>query len=370
MNNYDVVIVGAGISGITLAERYANIKNFKVLIIDKREHIGGNCYDYYDNNGILVSKYGPHYFHTNDEGVWKYVSLFTKWNPYEHRVLGHVDGKIVPIPINMDTINILFGLSLETEDEVEKWLNKEREHIDDPKNSEEVALSLIGRRLYEKIFKGYTTKQWDKQPSELDPSVIKRIPVRTDRDDRYFTDKYQAMPENGYTSMFNKMLDHKNITLRTGTDWSDVKNTVKYKKLFFTGKIDSYFEHKFGKLEYRSLKFEFETIKKEYFQRTAQENYPNIDIPYTRIVEYKHATGQTNPYTVISKEYPTWEGEPYYPVPSESNKQLYQKYQEIAERKSKDGVYFVGRLANYKYMNMDQAFRNSLNIFKNTKNLN
>jgi UDP-galactopyranose mutase len=370
MNNYDILIVGAGISGCTLAERYATEKNAKVLIIDKRDHIGGNCYDFFDENGILISKYGPHYFHTNYEDVWKYVSRFTEWIPYEHRVLGHVDGKVVPIPVNITTVNKLFDLNIKTESEMQEWLEKERISIDNPKNSEEMALSLVGRRLYEKIFKGYTKKQWDKDPSELDPDVIKRIPVRLNSDDRYFTDKYQAMPKEGYTPIFESILNNKNITVITGTSWDDIKNITSYKKLFFTGRIDGYFEEKLGKLEYRSLKFDFQTIKKEYFQEAAQENYPDIDIPYTRIVEYKRATGQKHPYTVVSREYPTWEGDPYYPVPSQRNRELHKRYQEEAEKLEKEGVFFVGRLANYKYFNMDQAFKNALDFYHRLENVN
>jgi len=363
MNHFDIVIVGAGISGATIAERYAATSSKKILVIDYRDHIGGNCYDFYDKNGLLVSKYGPHYFHTNDEGVWEYVSRFTEWHPYEHRVLGHIDGKKVPIPVNRTTVNALFGLALKTEDEMRIWLESERKHIDSPKNSEEIALSLVGPRLYEKIFKGYTAKQWGKDPSELNTSVIKRIPVRLNEDDRYFTDIHQATPKDGYTKIFERMLSHPQITIMTSTSWEDIRNHISYEKLFFTGRIDSYFKEELGALEYRSLRFEFETLHKEYYQVAAQENYPDPLVPFTRIVEYKHATGQQHPYTVISREYPTWEGEAYYPVPSERNQALYEKYQEAAQEQESNNVYFVGRLANYKYLNMDEAFRNALNTF-------
>lgn len=363
MKHYDIVVVGAGISGATIAERYANLKNAKVLVIEKRNHIGGNCFDYYDENGILVAKYGPHYFHTNDETTWKYVSKFTEWIPYEHRVLGVVDGKKVPIPININTVNSLFNTKITTPAEMVSWLNQERIPISNPQNSEEVALSLIGQRLYEKIFKGYTTKQWGHDPRDLNPSVIKRIPVRHDHEDRYFTDKYQAMPKAGYTKIFEKMLAHKNIEVLTSTDWMEIKDNITFDKLFFTGRIDSYYQEELGKLEYRSLRFEMETIKQEYFQDGAQENYPDPDVPFTRIVEYKRATGQKHPFTVISREYPTWDGEPYYPVPSKQNETIYMKYQREAEKSEKDNIYFVGRLANYKYLNMDEAFKNALETF-------
>lgn len=366
---FDVVIVGAGISGATLAECYARTKKARVLVVEAREHIGGNCYDYYDKSGILVAKYGPHYFHTNDEGVWKYASRFTAWRPYEHRVLSIVDGKKVPVPVNITTVNELFGLSIKTGAEMDSWFEANREKIDNPQHSEHSALSRVGRILYEKMFKGYTQKQWDRHPSELDKSVMDRIPVRTNFDDRYFTDKHQAMPKDGYTEIFRKMLGDPLIEVRLNTGWEDIKEKVSWGKLFFTGRIDSYFKEELGKLEYRSLSFELETIEAENFQDAAQENYPSEKIPFTRIVEYKKATGQKHPHTVISREYPTWDGEPYYPVPSSRNQELYEKYRKAAVSEEQRGIYFVGRLANYKYFNMDQAFRNALDLFKKVEGI-
>lgn len=360
--NYDIIIVGAGISGITLAERYA-ASGKKVLILEKRDHIGGNCYDYYNADGILISKYGAHLFHTNLEDVWEYIHKFSKWYPYEHKVKSFVDGKLVPVPVNITTVNMLFNETLKTESEMQSWLKKKVEPITNPKNSEESALSRIGRELYEKMFKTYTKKQWDLWPSELEPSVMDRIPVRTNFDDRYFSDKYQALPKNGYTKLFERMLEHSNITVMVNTDYLQVKESfMNYEKLFFTGPIDSFFNDKYEKLQYRSIRFEFETYDKEYFQSNSVINYPN-DFDFTRVVEYKYFTGQKHPKTTISREYSTWEGEPYYPVPSQRNREVYVLYQKEAEKLEKEGIYFVGRLANYKYFNMDQAFKNALDLF-------
>ena len=361
---YDIIIVGAGISGATLAERYATKQNKKVLVIEKRDHIGGNCYDYYDETGILVSKYGAHIFHTSFEDVWHYVNKFTDWNPYEHKVLSSVDGKLVPVPVNITTVNMLHGLDIKNEKEMINWLEKNTSKNDNPKNSEEVALSRVGKNLYEKMFKNYTKKQWNMLPHQLNPSVIGRIPVRTNFEDRYFTDPFQAVPKKGYTELFKKMLDHPNITVKLNTDYFSLKNKLEnYEKLFFTGPIDQFFSYKYGeKLQYRSLRFAFETHDREYYQTNAVINYPN-DHEYTRIVEYKHFTGQKHPKTTISKEYPTWEGEPYYPVPSKENLKLFEKYQKEAKKAEKENIYFVGRLANYKYFNMDQAFKNALDLF-------
>lgn len=370
MNN-DIVIVGAGISGATLAERYASIGK-RVLLIEKRDHIGGNCHDYHNEDGILVSMYGAHLFHTNYEDVWKYVNRFSEWYPYEHRVKSFVNGRLVPVPVNIDTVNALFSLNIRTEGEMQKWLDVNTEKIDAPKNSEESALRRVGKVLYEKMFKNYTKKQWDMWPSELEASVMDRIPVRTNYDSRYFSDKYQALPMEGYTRMFERMLDHPNITVKLRTDYEDVRSLIgSYEKLFFTGPIDQFFEYKFGeRLQYRSLRFEFETYDKEFFQEYSVINYPSLDIPYTRIVEYKHFTGQKHSKTTISKEYSAWEGEPYYPVPSERNRQIYEKYQTEARKLEREGVYFVGRLANYKYFNMDQAFKNAIDLYKTLESKN
>jgi UDP-galactopyranose mutase len=360
---YDIVIVGAGISGLTLAERYSSLGK-SILVVESRNHIGGNCYDYLNDDGILVSKYGPHYFHTNDDSVWDYVQQFSKWRPYEHRVIAHIDNKEVPIPINIKTVNMLFNLSIETEEEMKAWLKDNVPIIPNPQNAEEAAIARVGQIMYEKIFKSYTKKQWGMDPINLDPEVTNRIPVRTNDDNRYFTDKYQALPKHGYTKLFEKMIKGRSIEVVLNTPWDEIKDYVNYsEKLFFTGRIDSYFHKKFGALEYRSLRFEFETLNQEHFQEFAQENYPSENVPFTRIVEYKIATGQKNSKTTISKEFPTWEGDPYYPVLSKRNQELYKKYQLSANELEKNNVYFVGRLANYKYFNMDQAFKNALDFF-------
>lgn len=366
MTTYDIIIVGAGISGATLAERFANVHHKRVLVLDKRDHIGGNCYDYINDDGVLVPKYGPHFFHTNHEDVWSYVSRFTDWHPYEHRVLSVVDGKRVPVPVNITTVNAIFGTNIGTEAEMEAWLASHREQIGKPANSEHSALMRVGKTLYEKMFKNYTKKQWDMWPSELDASVMNRIPVRINSEDRYFTDKHQAMPKEGYTKLFERMLDHALITVRLNTDYFDLRDKLTgYEKLFYTGPIDRFFDYKYGndgRLQYRSLRFEHETLDTPQYQTHAQINYPSLDVPHTRITEPKIATGQVHPKTTIIKEYSTWEGEPYYPVPSKRNQDLFERYKQEAET-VKD-VHFVGRLANYKYFNMDQAFKNALDTFQ------
>ncbi len=360
---YDIIIVGAGISGVVLAERFANVLNKKVLVLEKRNHVGGNCYDYINSDGILVSKYGAHLFHTNDDDVWGYVQKFSEWYPYEHRVLSYVDNILVPVPVNITTVNKLLGLSIQNENEMQQWLDENTEKISDPQNSEEAALRRVGKTLYEKLFKHYTKKQWDLWPSELEASVMDRIPVRSNFDDRYFSDKYQALPKSGYTQMFEKILNHPNITVKLNTDYFEIADQVgEYEKLFFTGPIDRFFNHKHGALQYRSINFLFETHDKERYQDCSVINYPN-NHEFTRIVEYKHFTGQEHPKTTISKEYSTWDGEPYYPVPTKRNRDIFEKYRLEATQSEASNIFFVGRLANYKYFNMDQAFKNALDLF-------
>jgi len=366
---YNIVIVGAGISGAVLAERYASIGK-KVLVIEKRDHIAGNCYDYYDEHGILVSKYGAHIFHTNFEDVWEYVQKFSKWRFYEHRVKAKIDtGELVPIPVNIETVNKVFGLKIKTEAEMIEWLDKNQVKNDQPKNAEEAALARVGKVLYEKLFKYYTKKQWDRYPAELDASVTNRIPVRTNFDDRYFTDKYQYLPVGGYTKMFARMLSNPNITVKLDQDYFDIKDQLKgIEKLFYTGPIDRFFNFMFSgdqKLEYRSINFVFESYNQEYYQDSSVVNYnaPGKE-NFTRIVEYKHLTGQKSPITTISKEYTVDADnshEPFYPVPNPRNQEIYEKYKEEADKLQ--NIYFVGRLANYKYFNMDQAFKNALDLF-------
>lgn len=359
----DILIIGAGISGAVLAERYA-ASGKKVLIIEKRDHIAGNCYDYYNEAGILVSKYGAHLFHTNYDDVWKYVKRFGDWYKYEHKVLAKVDGQLVPVPVNIKTVNMLLGTNIRNKKQMKAWLAENQVKNAHPSNGQEAALARVGPILYEKIFKNYTKKQWDKYPEELDASVLNRIPVRSDFDDRYFSDTYQFLPKGGYTKLFKKMLIHPNIQILRNTDYFDVRDDLpEFEKVFYTGPIDQFFDFKFSleeKLEYRSITFVHETLNQEFFQENSVVNYPN-DEEFTRIVEYKHITGQKHPQTTIVKEYTSDEGEPYYPVPNPRNQAIYNRYKKEAEKLT--NIYFVGRLANYKYFNMDQAFKNALDLF-------
>ncbi|RYY61693.1 MAG: UDP-galactopyranose mutase, partial [Chitinophagaceae bacterium] len=353
------LIVGAGFAGSVLAERLAS-ENKKVLIVDKRNHIGGNAFDHYNSDGLLVHKYGPHIFHTNSREVFDYLGRFTEWRPYEHRVLASVDGMLVPIPINLNTINALYGLNLNS-DEVEKFLALKAEKRTPVRNSEDVVVNKVGRDLYEKFFKGYTRKQWDLDPSELDASVAARIPTRNNRDDRYFSDTYQAMPAEGYTRMFERMLDHPNIKIMLNTDYKEIRDDVSYRKMIYTGPVDYFFDYCYGKLPYRSLEFKFETKEMDKYQQTGTINFPN-EHPYTRITDFKYLTGQVHPKTTVVYEYPKADGDPYYPVPRPENAELYKRYQLLAD--GAKNVFFTGRLATYKYYNMDQVVAQSLSLFR------
>lgn len=357
---YDYMIVGAGFAGSVLAERLARVENKKVLIIDRRNHIAGNAYDYYDEAGILVHKYGPHIFHTNSKDVFDYLSQFTEWRNYQHRVLASVDGQLLPIPINLNTINKMYGLNLNS-DELTDFFKERAEKKKEVLTSEDVVINSIGRELYEKFFKGYTKKQWNLDPSQLSASVIARIPTRTNKDDRYFTDTFQVMPLHGYTKMFEKMLDHPNIHVMLNTDYKDVMGVIPYKKLIFTGPIDEYFDFRFGKLPYRSIEFKFETLDQEKFQETGTINYPN-DYGFTRITEFKHLSGQKHHKTSIVYEFPKTDGDPYYPIPRPENASIYKQYHQLALQMK--NTYFVGRLATYKYYNMDQVVAQALATFK------
>ena len=357
---FDYLIVGAGFAGSVLAERLASQAGKKILIVDTRNHIGGNTYDFYNKDGILVHKYGPHIFHTNSREVYDYLGRFTTWRPYEHRVLASVDGMLVPIPINLNTINKLYGLHLSSA-EVDQFLQSKAEQKTRIVTSEDVVISKVGRELYEKFFKGYTKKQWDLDPSELDASVTARIPTRSNRDDRYFTDTYQGMPMFGYTRMFEKMLSHPNIKVMLNTDYKEIDGLIPYRKMIYTGPVDYYFDYCYGKLPYRSIEFQFETIDTEVFQSTGTINFPN-EHPYTRVTEFKYLTGQKHPKTTVVYEHPKADGDPYYPVPRPENAELYKKYQTLAA--SIKGVHFTGRLATYKYYNMDQVVAQSLKLYK------
>ena len=357
---FDYLIVGAGYAGSVLAERLARGAGKKVLLVDRRPHIGGNAYDCYDDSGILIHRYGPHIFHTNSKEVFEYLSEFTEWRPYEHRVRASVDGQLVPIPINLDTINQLYGLKLNSM-EVEDFFASMAEVRESIRTSEDVVVSRVGRELYEKFFRGYTRKQWGLDPSQLDAMVTSRVPVRTNRDDRYFTDTYQAMPQRGYTRMFENMLDHPNIKILLNCDYHEVKDEVAYDKLIFTGPVDEYFGYRYGRLPYRSLRFDFRTVNQEWVQPVAVVNYPNEHL-YTRVTEFKRLTGQEHPTkSTLVYEFPQGEGDPYYPVPRPENAELYKKYQALAE--TTPDVLFVGRLATYKYYNMDQVVGQALSVY-------
>ncbi|HEV7395268.1 MAG TPA: UDP-galactopyranose mutase [Pyrinomonadaceae bacterium] len=356
---FDYLIVGAGFAGSVLAERLAAGSDKKVLLCDRRPHIGGNAYDHYNDAGILVHKYGPHIFHTNSREVFEYLSRFTAWRSYQHRVRASVDGQIVPFPINLNTINNLYGLNL-TSFEVEGFFKKVAEPVECIRTSEDVVVSAVGRELYEKFFRNYTRKQWGLDPSELDASVTSRVPTRTNRDDRYFTDTYQAMPLNGFTRMFENMLDHPNIKTLLNCDYREIEKEIPFREMIYTGPVDAFFDYRFGKLPYRSLEFKHETHDTAIYQSAPVINYPNEQL-YTRVTEFKYLTGQEHAKTSIVYEFPQAHGDAYYPVPRKENADLYAKYKMLADQT--EGVHFVGRLATYKYYNMDQIVAQSLTTY-------
>jgi UDP-galactopyranose mutase len=357
---YDYLVVGAGFAGAVLAERLANAGR-SVLVIDRRPHVAGNAFDEPDEAGVLVHRHGPHIFHTNSPKVVEYLSRFTDWRPYEHRVLASVDGMLVPIPINRTTVNAMFGLELATDGEVEELYRGLAEPRQPVRTSEDVVIGRVGPLLYELFFRGYTRKQWGVDPSELAATVTARVPARTNDDDRYFTDTFQSMPADGYTAMFERMLDRPNIELGLGTDFAEVRDTVKCEHLIFTGPIDEYFGHRFGPLPYRSLTFRSETLEREWAQPVGVINHPN-DHAYTRVTEFKHLTGQRHPKTSVMYEFPMASGDPYYPIPRPENEELYKRYQTVAE--ATPGVTFVGRLGTYRYYNMDQVVAQALATFE------
>ena len=357
-SRYDYLVVGAGFAGSVIAERLAAGLGRSVLVCDRRDHVGGNAYDHRDAAGILVHKYGPHIFHTNSPEIFRYLSRFTAWRDYEHRVLASVGGELLPIPINLDTINRLYGLNL-SEEEMPAFLAARAEPNLEPRTSEEVVLSRVGRDLYEKFFRNYTRKQWGIDPSQLDAQVTARIPVRTNRDDRYFTDRFQAMPKQGFTRMFENMLDHTNIDLALAADYRELRDEVEFGELIYSGPVDEFFNYRFGKLPYRSLQFEHRTLDQEWLQPVAVVNYPNEHL-YTRITEFKHLTGQTHRKTSIVYEYPRAEGDPYYPVPRPENAAIYARYRALAQ--DCPNVRFVGRLGTYRYYNMDQVVGQALTV--------
>jgi UDP-galactopyranose mutase len=359
---FDYLIVGAGFAGSVLAERLAAGLGKRVLVVDRRPHIGGNAYDHYDDAGVLIHRYGPHIFHTNSQRIVDYLSRFTQWRPYEHRVLAVVDGQQVPIPINRTTLNALYGLTLGSDEEAADYLASRAEPVATISSSEDVVVNQIGRELYEKFFRGYTRKQWGLDPSQLDRSVTSRVPTRTNTDDRYFTDTFQQMPLHGYTRLFERMLDHPNIKVMLNTDYREIRDEVRYDHLVYCGPVDEYFDYRFGKLPYRSLKFRHQTLDQPQLQPVATVNYPSEEVPHTRISEYKHLTGQQHAKTSVTYEYPSAEGDPYYPIPRPENAELYKRYEALA--RETPGVTFLGRLGTYKYYNMDQVVGQALALYK------
>ncbi len=363
---FDFLIVGAGFAGAVLAERLASQRNRRCLVVDRRDHIGGNAYDFHDRAGVLLHQYGPHYFRTNSERVRDYLGQFTQWMPAAYKVLSWTDGRYWQFPINLNTFEQLLGRPSDSE-EMAATLEKWRVPIANPRNSEEVIVSQVGRALYEKFFQNYTRKQWRRDPSELDAAVCGRIPIRTNRDDRYVSDRFQEMPRDGYTAMFERMLAHPNIEVHLRTGYREARAQATYRHLIYTGPVDEYFDHCHGPLPYRSLRFEPETIEKEFYQPAVQVNYPN-DFEYTRILEIKHITGQTLPMTTIVREYPQDYGpgrEPYYPLPAPDARELYAKYAVMTE--TEKNVSFVGRMATYRYYNMDQVVGMALAEFERLK---
>lgn len=358
---FDWLVVGAGFAGCVLAERLATGRGDRVLVIDRRPHIGGNAYDRFNEDGLLIHQYGPHIFHTNSDMVFDYLSRFTAWRDYTHRVLAAVDGQLLPVPINRTTINQLYGLALATDAETEEWLAARAEPVATIATSEDVVVSKVGRELYEKFFRGYTRKQWGLDPSELDKSVTARVPTRTDTDDRYFSDKHQTMPLHGYTRMFESMVDNPNITIMLQAGYEDIRHLVPHKRVIYTGQIDEFFDYRFGRLPYRSLRFEHVTLDTPQHQDVAVINYPQTE-DYTRVTEYKYLTGQVHPKTAITYEHPTADGDPYYPVPRPENQELYGRYETLA--RATPDVWFVGRLATYRYYNMDQVVGQALATFR------
>jgi UDP-galactopyranose mutase len=360
----DTLVVGAGYAGAIMAERLASQCGRAVLVVDRRDHVAGNAYDYVDEHGVLIHGYGPHIFHTNADSVVEYLSQFTDWRPYEHRVVTKVGDQLLPIPINRTTVNMLYGLDLRTDEEVEAFYAERAEPIAYVRTSEDSVVSKVGRDLYEKFFRGYTRKQWQRDPSELHASVCARIPTRTNTDDRYFTDRFQKMPADGYTAMFERILDHPLIEVRLGTDFDAVRDDVEYDHLVYTGPIDAFYDYEFGALPYRSLEWEMRvepTPAGGLAQPAASINYPSEDVPWTRTTEFRHLTGQVHDVSTIAVEYPRAEGDPYYPIPNDESRALYKRYEALAA--AQPDVTFVGRLARYQYLNMDQVVAQALTTF-------
>lgn len=366
---FDFLIVGAGFTGSVLAERIATQLDQEVLVVERRNHIAGNAYDYYNGEGILVHKYGPHIFHTNSKKVWKYLSRFTRWRPYYHKTLGVVEGKKVPVPFNLNSLHACFPQRYAEKLEallIDRFGYGEKVPILKLREKSDGELNFLAGYIYKNVFLGYTLKQWGVTPEELDASVTARVPVYISRDDRYFQDTWQAIPQQGYTEMFRGMLDHKNIKLLLNTDYREIVNDITFNRMIYTGPIDTFFDCTHGELPYRSLRFEFRTADTERFQEVGIVTYPN-NHDFTRITEFKYLTGQNCRKTTYALEYPQahvpGESIPYYPVPKEKNRQLFRKYKAECNRLN-GSVLFAGRLADYQYYNMDQATARALSVFE------
>lgn len=359
-----VLIVGTGLTGATLARQLAE-NGHQILVIDKRAHLAGNCYDQMRDD-ILISRYGAHLFHTNSQSVWQFLQQFSQWRPYEHQVLTKINDQSVNLPVNINTINQLFGLKLKTGKEMRYFLSKQAIQLDKVENLADYLLTNVGQVIYQKIFYGYSRKQWGIDPACLDTSLSSRLPIRFNFDNRYFTDKYQALPLGGYTSLVKKMLDHPQIKVQLKSDYFKLsKNFVKdFAKVIYTGPIDRYFNYRFGRLEYRSLKFEFSKVEAEYYQNNSVINFPDLTVPYTRIIEFKYfdPTAQALKHSIIAREYPKSKGEPYYPVPRKRNQELLTKYLIQVKELEKVCVYFAGRLGTYRYLNMDEAVAEAMKL--------
>ena len=367
MFNSEIIIIGSGPVGCVLAERFSNDANLNCLVIDKRPHIGGNCYDEINKKGLLYHKYGPHYLRFKNKKTYNYLSNFTKWIPGEYIVKSKVNNKLYPIPINLETIESFFNIKFKNKSEAIDFIKKKKLNIKNPSNAEDFILSKLGREIYENFYKNYTIKQWGKDPKKLSSQVTGRLPIRFDRNPYYVNEKLKFMPKNGFTKMFQKMLNNKKINIQLNTDFFTIRKKLKHKYfLIYTGEPDKYFDYKYGKLDWRSLIFKFKNYKQNYKQKCVQYNYPN-DFKFTRTVEIKHVTKQKSNYTVISKEFPTNKGEPYYPINDNRNSKLFSKYQKLIEKEKLKNIYFEGRLAKYRYFNTDHVIENALELYKGLK---
>jgi UDP-galactopyranose mutase len=364
LDDVDLLVCGAGPAGCVVAERAASVLGWKVLVVDRRPHLAGNCHDGYHPSGVLVHSYGPHYFRTDDDDLLRYLSRFTEWVPARYEVRSLIRGRLLPFPINLDTLEQFFDTRLDP-DSAERLLARLRVPVTQPRNSEELVLSRVGRALYEAFYRHYTLKQWGRPAAELDPSVCGRVPVRLNRDGRYVSHRHQVMPRKGFTALFARMLHHRKVRVLLGCDFREVRRLVRPRRAtVYTGPVDEYFGHCLGRLPYRSLRFEFVPFASPWAQPCVQINYPN-DFPYTRSVEIKHVTGQDHPHTVVSYETPAAQGEPYYPVPAPASAERYRRYKRLADAETARGrVYFCGRLAQYRYFNTDEVIQEALECFQ------